>query len=182
MAIEVNGKKKLTYDDLLLFPDDGKRHELIDGEHFVSASPETYHQKLSMRIAFQLFGQIEVPGKGEVFPAPTDLKFSEIDVVVPDILVVLAPRLRIITSKLIQGAPDLVVEILSPSTKARDRRNKLALFQKAGVPEYWIVDPVKRVVERYVLEGGVYRLAGEHSEEILFGGLPGVVVDLRKVW
>ena len=182
MSIVVDGKVKLTYEDYLRLPDDGMRHEIIDGEHFVSPSDVPYHQQVSRRIQFQLYRQIEETGRGEVFDAPTDLHLSEVDVLVPDILVLLSPKLGLIGPKKIEGAPDVVIEITSPGTAGRDRGIKRAVYERAGVPEYWVVDTRKRVVEQHMLREGKYALAGTEADAIGFGGLPGVTVDLRGVW
>ena len=178
----MNSQTKLTYEDYVQFPQDGKRHELIDGEHFATPAPDTYHQKLSRRIQFQLYQLIEERGLGEVYDAPTDLQFSQLDVVQPDLIVVLAAKRQIITPKKIKGAPDLIVEILSESTEGIDRNLKKELYQKMGVPEYWIVDPADHIVEQHVLEEGAYKLVGRHEREITFTRLEGVRVDLTRVW
>ena len=138
---------KLTYRDLVLFPDDGKRHELIDGEHYVTASPSTRHQRVLTELLLELHVYLREQGTGRVFPAPCDVVLSEFDVVEPDLLVVTQAANGRITEANIQGAPDLVVEILSPSTKGRDRVLKLRLYEKFGVREYWIVDPVGESIE-----------------------------------
>lgn len=182
MAIVINSKTKLTYGDYALIPSDGKRHEIIDGEHVVTPTAETYHQTVSRRVQFQLYRQIEEPGQGEVFNAPTDLQLSEVDIVQPDLIVVLTAKKSIITRTRIKGIPDLVVEITSKDSAKRDRLLKKELYQKAGIPEYWILDPKNRVVEQYVLKEGVYSLVGKHRAEISFQQLPGVKVDLTKVW
>jgi Uma2 family endonuclease len=138
---------KLTYRDLVLFPDDGKRHELIDGEHYVTPSPSTRHQRVLTRLLVSLNSYLTSREMGEVFPSPYDVVLSEFDVVEPDLLVVTPESAGKITEANLQGAPDLVVEILSPSTKGRDRVLKLRLYEKFGVREYWIVDPVGESVE-----------------------------------
>jgi Uma2 family endonuclease len=182
MSILVNGKVKLTYEDYLLFPDDGLRHEIIDGEHFVSPSAVPYHQKVSRRIFVQLYLRIEETGRGEVYYAPTDLHLSEVDILVPDILVLLSPKIGLIGAKKVEGAPDLVIEITSPGTARRDRGIKRVVYERAGVPEYWIVDVEKKAVERHLLRDGKYVPSGSHAETVAFGGLPDVAVDLTKVW
>ena len=182
MAVVINGITKFTYKEYVQFPQDGRRHELIDGDHYVTPAPETAHQRTSRLIQFQLMQQIELVGRGEVYDAPTDLQFSETDVVQPDLIVVLTPRRQIITPKKIKGVPDLVVEISSPSTSLFDRGIKKELYQRSGVPEYWIVDIEEHAVEQYLLEGGSYQLAAREEHEICFRQLPGVAVDLRKVW
>lgn len=138
---------KLTYRDLVLFPDDGKRHELVDGEHYVTPSPSTRHQQVLTQLLLDLGNYLREHNVGRVFPAPCDVVLSQFDVVEPDLLVVTREAAERITEANIQGAPDLVVEILSPSTKGRDRVLKLRLYEKFGVCEYWIVDPAAGTIE-----------------------------------
>ncbi len=178
----VNGKTLLTYDDYALIPEDGKRHELIGGVHYVSHSPRTKHQRILTGILPQLYSQIQGSGQGEVFIAPLDTVFSDFDVVQPDLLVILKENSRIITEKNIQGAPDLVVEITSPSTEDRDLDLKKTLYQTFGVREYWVVLTEEDTVEKFLLEGGAYKSCGRFQEAIEFSGIPGVVVDLTKVF
>ena len=111
---------RLTYDDFLLFPDDGRRHELIDGAHYVTPSPNLRHQDLV----------------GRLFLSPFDVVFSFHDVVEPDLVFVASDQLDILTAQNIQGTPALVVEVLSPSTRKRDREVKRRLYERAGVREY----------------------------------------------
>jgi Uma2 family endonuclease len=134
--------RRLTYDDFLLFPDDGLRHEIIDGEHYVTSSPAIRHQVLVGR----LFVEIELhlrahPGTGRVFLSPLDVVFTRWDIVEPDLLFVAADQESILTEKNVQGAPALVVEILSAGTRKVDENAKRQLFDRGGVLEYWIVDP-----------------------------------------
>ena len=182
MSIVVDGKVKLTYEDYLRLPDDGLRHEIIDGEHHVSPSAVPYHQRVSRRIQFQLYRQIEETARGEVFNAPTDLHLSQVDVLVPDLLVLVGPKVGLIGPKKIEGAPDLVVEITSPGSAKRDRGIKRAVYERAGVPEYWVVDVDRKHVERHVLREGRYFLAGTHTDAVALAALPDVTVDLQKVW
>ncbi len=187
MAIVVDRKTKLTYEGYLQFPDDGRRHEIIDGDHYVSAAPFISHQRILKKLLRQLCRQIEDTGWGEVLPAPVATVLSDTDVVEPDLVVVLAPNASKITRERIDGAPDLVVEVLSPSTAHRDRGLKLDLYQKSGIAEYWIVDSERRVVHQYVLEDGIFRAAGEHAERITVACTAGrtgraVRIDLTEVW
>jgi Uma2 family endonuclease len=182
MSVVVDGKTLLTYEDYVHFPDDGRRHEIIGGVHYVSPSPNRKHQKASRMIQHQLIDQIELKGLGEVIDAPMDVILSQIDVVQPDLLVVLKTNPAYANPKNVRGAPDLVVEIVSPSTASRDLELKKALYQARGVPEYWIVRPKERDVERFVLEAGAYRSAGRFADHVEFGGAPGVAVDLGSVW
>ena len=113
-------RKRLTYDDFLLFPDDGKRHELIDGEHFVTPSPNLRHQELLGRLHLAIATHLATRRHlGRVFLSPFDVVFTKYDVVEPDLLFVAGDRLDILTKQNVQGPPALVVEILSPGTGAR---------------------------------------------------------------
>src|SRR5262245_10272593 len=112
---------KLTYDDFLLFPDDGKRHELIDGEHYVTPSPNTKHQRVSGNLSLRLGMWLEEHPIGDVFYAPFDVKLSRFDVVEPDLIYLSKQRAaEVLTTKHVTGAPEIVIEIVSPSTRKRD--------------------------------------------------------------
>jgi Uma2 family endonuclease len=137
---------KMTYEDLLLLPEDGLRHEIIDGEHYVNASPITRHQRVSMRLIAEIIVYLREHPMGELFHAPFDVVFSRYDVVEPDLIFISNERREILTTKNIQGSPDLLVEILSESNRKYDEVTKRALYERTGVPEYWIVDPVADVV------------------------------------
>ena len=133
---------RLTYDDFLLFPDDGKRHELIDGEHFVTPSPNMRHQELLGRLHVALATYLASRRYlGRVFLSPFDVIFTKYDVVEPDLLFIAGDQLDILTRQNVQGAPALVVEILSPGTRRKDEQLKRQLFERGGVREYWLVDP-----------------------------------------
>jgi Uma2 family endonuclease len=120
---------KLTYDDFVLFPDDGLRHELIDGEHYVTPSPNTKHQKIVITLAAQIFNWVKEHRAGQVFVAPFDVVFTEFDVVEPDVLYMSNERAaEILTDANVQGVPELVVEIGSPSTRKRDETVKRLLY------------------------------------------------------
>lgn len=141
---------RLTYEDFLRFPDDGLRHELIDGVHYVTASPAWRHQELLGRLHLAIGNYLAVhPGIGHVVLSPFDTVFSQWDVVEPDLLFVATNQLDIVTEANIQGAPALVVEILSPSTRKRDLGIKQQLFDRGGVQEYWVVDPIAKDVAVY---------------------------------
>ncbi len=182
MAVVINSETKLTYEDYVLLPENGKIHEIIDGEHYMTPAPETYHQTLSRRIQFQLYQQIEERELGFVFNAPTDVQLSEIDIVQPDLLVILASRKSIISPKKVIGPPDLVIEILSASTERKDRELKRDLYQKAKVPEYWLMDPEDQQITVYRLKGGSYETAGSFHDEIAYTAIQGVRLDLSRVW
>ncbi len=156
---------KFTYEDYLLFPDDGRRHELIDGEHYVTPSPMTKHQKISGNLFLSLAIHTHKTESGQVFAAPMDVVFSDLDVVQPDLLFISITRASIITEKNIQGAPDLLVEILSDSTRKTDEIIKRKLYERFQVPEYWIIDPELETVKIYRFSDHGYSRAAELSAE-----------------
>lgn len=147
----------MTYADLEQLPEDiSQRQEIILGELFVSPSPVPNHQRVSGRLHVWLFNHVTEHGLGEVLTAPVDVRLSEYNVVVPDLVFVARDRLAIIGSKAIEGAPDLVVEILSPSTARQDRVRKLALYATHGVREYWLVDLGAKRLQVLTLVDGRY--------------------------
>lgn len=172
---------KLTYDDLVLFPDDGKRHEIINGRHHVNASPTPRHQLICGELYAELRSLLHSRGH-KVFVASVDVQLSQSDVVVPDLVVVLKGN-DIITDTRIIGAPDLVVEILSPSTRVDDEGLKRRLYEQAGVPNYWIVDPEANTVTVLRMKAGVYEQASPvgDSIELPFGD-ESATVDLKHIW
>ena len=159
---------RLTYADFLLFPDDGKRHELIDGEHYVTPSPNLRHQELLGRLHFAFADHLRTHSSpGKVYFAPLDVVFSEWDVVEPDLIFVAGDQPEILTDKNIVGAPALVAEILSPRTRKRDQQIKRRLFERSGVREYWMVDPDRNtiVIHRRDDSGAFPRVAGLTAAE-----------------
>jgi len=146
MDTAVKRSIKFTYEDYLHFPED-KRYEIIDGEVHMVPSPVPYHQMVLGNLYLRLCEIVEEKGIGEVYFAPLDVVFSDIDVVQPDIMFISKERLNIITERNIQGAPDLIVEIISPSSEYRDRVIKRKLYSKYGVKEYWLVDLEKKEIE-----------------------------------
>jgi Uma2 family endonuclease len=157
---------KLTYDDFLLFPDDGQRHELIDGEHYVTPSPNIRHQDISGRLHLLIGNWLSTHRLGRVFYAPLDVRFSMFDVVEPDLLYVSNERAaELLAGQHVMGAPDLVVEIGSPSTRQRDETIKRGLYENATVVEYWVVDPEIDVIRVYRRDGERFARPVELSRE-----------------
>ncbi len=173
---------KLTVEDYLHFPDDGLRHELIDGVHWMSPAPSYAHQVVLGELFARLREMVKLTGLGDVLLAPLDVELSRWDIVQPDLIVVLRERLHIKTKARLVGAPDLLVEILSPSNPEQDRERKWKLYAAAGVREYWIVDPEARLVEQMLLDQGRWGPVSRHTDEIALGILPDVRLDLRGVW
>jgi Uma2 family endonuclease len=157
---------KLTYDDFLLFPDDGNRHELIDGEHYVTPSPTLRHQRISRRLLGLIDGWLQSHPLGEIFHAPLDVILSNIDVLEPDLLYVSNERAgELLAGQHVTGAPDLVIEIGSPGTRQRDETIERRGYEQFGVREYWIVDPETDVVRIHRRDGDSFARPIELSRE-----------------
>ena len=136
---------KITYEDYLNTPED-KRYELLDGDLVALSSPEEFHQRISILLGSKLFLFTSEHSLGRVYHAPFDAVLSDMDVVQPDLIFVSNERADIITPANIQGAPDLVVEILSPSTATRDKTFKRSLYARHGIAEYWLVDLTEKTI------------------------------------
>ncbi|MBI2836027.1 MAG: Uma2 family endonuclease [Acidobacteria bacterium] len=177
---------KFTYEDFVNFPNDGKRHEIIDGEHCVTPSPNTKHQAVSITLAAMLWTYLKDHPIGSVFAAPFDVVFSDLDVVEPDLLYISRERGRILTDQHVRGAPDLVVEILSPGTRKTDVTVKRKLYERFGVHEYWIVDPELDAIEihRRVNEAfpRVAELTAEAGDVLTTPLLPGFAAPLADLF
>ena len=178
---------KLTYDDFLLFPDDGQRHELIDGEHYVTPSPNPRHQRILGKLYLAIGNYLRANPIGEVFFAPLDVVMSEHDVVEPDLLYLSRERAaQVLVPEHVRGAPELVVEVGSKGTRKRDETIKRALYDRAGVAEYWVVDPEIDVVRVYRKGADGFerpvelqREAGDTLTTVL---LPGLEISLVEIF
>jgi len=157
MARNLSGR--LTYKDYVDLPNDGKRYEIHDGELWMTAAPGISHQEVSRRLFRMLDRHVEERALGAVWFAPVDVILADDAIVQPDIVYVARERLPAVLERGIEGPPTLVIEILSPSTTQIDRVRKRQLYDRHGVPYYWIVDPDARAVEAYVLGSGGYTLA-----------------------
>lgn len=174
---------RLTYDDYCLLPDDGKRYEIIDGELFVTPSPRRAHQRVVTELSRVLGNYLEGTGCGEVYVAPFDVVFSLFDVVEPDIVYVAKEHASVVTERNVQGAPDLVVEVLSETTAKTDRSIKLKLYARYGVREYWLIDPDMCTAEIY-RQGtqGLEQVATlQSSDSLTTPLLPGFSVRLSQL-
>jgi Uma2 family endonuclease len=148
--------RPLTYDDLAAMPDDGKRYELINGELFELTGPSPKHQRATLRLSTNLHRFVTTRELGEVFFAPLDVFFSPHNTVQPDIIYVSRARAGIIREQKIEGVPDLLMEVVSPSNPRHDIVTKAALYATFGVPEYWLVDPEKDGILVQTWRDGVY--------------------------
>ncbi len=148
----------LTYKEYEALPADGRRYEIHDGELSVTPAPSPRHQRVLGNLNEILRQHVKARNLGEVFFAPIDCILSDVSIVQPDLVFLDTARLSLVSARGIEGAPTLVVEILSPGTTLLDRATKLQLYARHGVPYYWIVDPEGRTVEVYVLRAGDYEL------------------------
>lgn len=149
-----------TYNDYKALPDDGRRYEIVNGVLLLMPSPNRSHQKVALEIASYLRTHVQTAGLGEVYIAPFDVELADDTVFQPDVLVVLNANLDKATEDGVIGAPDLVVEVISPYSGPHDRITKYEKYARAGIPEYWLANPEKRTVEVMVLEDGTYRSPG----------------------
>jgi Uma2 family endonuclease len=178
---------KFTYDDFVRFPDDGKRHELIDGEHYVTPSPNTRHQRILGRLHLLIGGWLDTHRIGQAFFAPYDVVFTDVDVVEPDLLYFSNQRAaEVITPMHARGAPELVVEIASKGTRKRDETIKRRLYERSGVSEYWVVDPELDLIRVYRRAGDTFsrsvELAREAGEILTTPLLPGLEMPLTRIF
>ena len=181
----LNPALKLTYDDLELLPDDGKRHEIIDGDHYVTPSPMLRHQDVAGRLYSKILTFLNDHPLGWVYIAPTDVVLTPTDVVVPDLLFVSRERQSILTPKNLQGAPDLVLEVLSNSTRRTDEMVKRKLYERFGVAEYWVADPVVDRIRIYRQADAFARaveLSAEAGDSLTTPLLPGLSIPLTEIF
>ena len=172
-----------TYEDLCRKREDGNRYELIDGEFILVASPSPWHQRLSRRLVVLFDRIVGDGGLGEGFDVSLRVRFADGAIAQPDVIVVLNDRAHIIAEALIEGAPNLLVEVSSPSSRAIDRKRKDHLYARNGVPEYWRVEPDARAVSVHAdPAGGTYRTVRRESEVVRALTVPGLVVDLSALF
>ena len=162
-TIAIKPKPKLTYEDYASLPDDD-RYELIDGELMPMPSPKEIHQRLLLLLGASWLWFVRETRLGAVYAAPFDVILSPTDVVQPDLIFISSARAHIITEDNIRGAPDLVVEILSPSTAGYDRTTKRNLYARHGVGEYWLIDPYAKTITVLVLGANGYNTHAVYGE------------------
>ena len=175
---------KLTYQDYCLLPEDGKRYEIVDGDLYMTPAPLTRHQVLVGRILQMFMNYLDQHPIGQVFTAPCDVVLSEVDVVQPDLLLVLNQGRARITEKNVQGPPDLLIEILSPSTAGRDRDLKRKRYEYFGIREYWLVDPADNTIEILALTDTKLVEAGRGTVQTTIASplIPDLPLDLKKLF
>lgn len=161
--IAAASEKTYTYEDYRKLPE-GAPYQLIGGMLIMTPAPSTYHQIISMKLLVKLANFVMERDLGLVLNAPVDVYLGETETYQPDIIFIAKDRLAIVEPDKINGAPDLVVEILSPGTAYYDLRKKFRVYEKTGVREYWIVDPGEQSVEVYTLQEGKFVL-GQKAEK-----------------
>jgi Uma2 family endonuclease len=174
-----------TYEDWCKLPEDGYRYEVIAGVLYVSPPPSIPHQRISIALVGHFLDFLKMQPLGEILTAPVGVRLPRQPVPLqPDIVFIHTERLGMVGEAYVEGAPDLLVEILSPSNWLYDRREKMQAYQEAGVAEYWIVDPHALTIDVYVLEQGAYGLLGQYriGEVAHSQVLPGFGVPVETVF
>ena len=178
--------KSYTYQDYLALPEEpGFRYEILEGELVKEPSPNWMHQRISRELEFLLISYFrQVDPRGEVFDAPLDVTFKDITVVQPDIFYIAGTQLDILKENRIDGAPTMTVEIISDSSRRKDRMRKLQIYQKAGVQHYWLVNPLDNTFECFALRDGIYSLvaSGMDDDVVEHPDFPGLVIPLAELW
>ncbi len=178
------GKIVLTYDDYRLLPNDRNRYEILDGELSVTPAPTTKHQIALGNLHRILSIHVFANQIGRLLLAPTDLILAATTVVQPDLIFIDHDRSRVVTERGVEGAPTLVIEILSPTTHRTDRQTKAQLYAKYGVPHYWLIDPDQHVLEAYEITGEQYNLVTKAQDTDLFTSsvFPGLSIQIIDLW
>jgi Uma2 family endonuclease len=177
-------QRPLTYDDLFAMPDDGQRRELIGGDLLVNPAPRRIHQEIAGNVYALLRNFLHAAQRGRAYMHPVDVYVGRNDVVQPDLIAIRRERSHIYRPEgVVVEPPDIVVEIISPSSQRTDRVGKMALYARFGVPEYWIVDPEERVIVVNALVGDSYVTIEPEDDGTVFSrAFPGLRVDPAAVF
>jgi Uma2 family endonuclease len=187
MAVRTTRPAPLTYAQLVRLREklnDHNRYELINGELEVTPAPTTGHQWVVSMLFGLLWNYVREHQLGIVFTAPLDVILTNVDVVEPDIVYLTAEQVKHLAERAVEEPPTLAVEVLSPSTSRRDRTRKRALYERQGVPHYWIADPRRRTFEAHELRGNHYELVASLTADAEFRTslFPGLVIPLADLW
>jgi len=178
--------EKFTYQDYLQLPDEpGYRYEILNGVLVKDPSPDVLHQRVVLRLV-RILGDFfkEFDPEGEVFIAPLDVTFADISVVQPDLFYVSGKQKQIVKDTRIDGAPALVVEVISSTSSRKDRLHKLHIYKEGKVRHYWLVNPGEKTLECFILRDGEYFLSasGMESDIVVHQSFPGLTIDLSRLW
>jgi Uma2 family endonuclease len=179
------GRIVLNVEDYYDLPDDNLRYEILDGELEMSPSPNVAHQTVSGNLLVVLLSYVRSNALGRVFAAPIDVILAYTTIVVPDLVFVSNERAPLITKRAIEGAPDLLVEILSPSSTRRDRHTKAALYARLGVTHYWILDPEARTLDEFErTDTGEYAVVAAHGADatVRTRCFPALTFEMSTLW
>jgi len=186
MVLGHTSARKLTYQDYLRFPEDGRRHEILDGEHYVTPAPSWGHQSAVLNLAYFLKDFLRRNPLGHLLPAPFDVVFSKHDLAQPDLLFVSSERAGVLNEKNARGAPDLVIEVLSSSTRRVDEGIKWRRYEHFGVQEYWLIDPQGRRVRIFRRAGSTFGppldLAAEAGDVLTTPLLAGLRIQVSEIF
>lgn len=177
-----------TYDDYCTLPEDmSRRYELLHGDLYMVPAPTTRHQRISRMLLGIIDRHVSAKRSGEVFYSPVDVILGRADdreVAQPDLVFIAEARRDIVKLHGIEGPPDLVVEIISPGTEARDRGYKLKMYARHGVREYWIVDPDTQTVEVFLSGPEDFAPAVRYAAtDVLTSALfPGLCISLQEIF
>lgn len=182
-SAQKDNKNKYTYEDYLHTPE-GERYQLVEGFLIKEPSPTAYHQGISGRLQFELMGYVNKNKLGRVLDAPCDVRFDNKTVLQPDIMFISKERENIITKENIKGAPDLTIEIVSPSSAYMDLVKKKRIYAKFGVKEYWIFYPEDKTAEIYILKKNFFNLHKTFTEKDILTSpqLKDLKIDLEKIF
>ena len=181
--IKIPQKEIYTYEDYALLPE-GAPYQLIGGKLVMTPAPTTYHQTISTRLLEKFLFFMAGKNLGMIYHAPIDVYLGEKETYQPDIIFIAKDRLHIIEPAKVKGAPDLVIEILSPSTAYYDLKEKFKVYARQGVKEYWIVDPNDQSIEIYQEEEGKFKQIHRIEKEgkVKSKVLPGFEVEISDVF
>jgi len=172
----------LTFEYLLETPEDGNRYEILDGELIVSPAPSKLHQEILARLHLLVAGHVLAHNLGKVYFAPVDVRLFPHDIVQPDLLFIRADRLDIYRDNPVEGPPDLVVEVISPSSRVRDTVRKARVYAAAGVLEYWLPDPAEHGFLLRVLHDGRYEEIAPEGGCLRSTVLPDLVLNIEELF
>lgn len=178
------GRIRFESGDIWDAPDDKLRYEVIDGDLYMTPAPSWQHQEALMKLSLLVGAWVYGRGLGSVVQAPLGVVLDEENGVQPDLIYIARERAYIISERGVEGPPDLVVEVLSPSTETRDRGVKLRRYAAAGVPHYWLLDLRARALESYVLSENGYELTGIFGRGSIFRPalFPGLEIAVDALW